>query len=59
LRNSENGDIAWCNANNTEWGFYVFLNNKNLFLFKTPKKRVKKQKAQVGCFFKKNGFSQH
>jgi len=51
LRNSENGDIAWCNANNTEWGFYVFLNNKNLFLFKTPKKRVKKTKSPSGLFF--------
>jgi len=50
LCNSENGDIAWCNKNNSEWGFSVFLekrtkscffqkNQKNVFLRK-PKKNM-------------------
>jgi len=35
LCNYENGDIAWCNKNNTECGFCVFSKkNKNLFHFK-------------------------
>ena len=50
LCNSENGDVAWCNVSNTEWGFCVFLNNKNLFRFTTPKNGLKKQKAEV-CWF--------
>jgi len=55
LCNSESGDIAGCNVNNTEWGFCFFFNNKNLFLFK-KQKNIKKIKTQVGCFFKA-GFS--
>ena len=52
LCNSENGDTAWCNKNNSQWGFCVFLKkNKNLFLFK-------KEKSPDGLFFFKNpGFS--
>jgi len=32
-------------------GFFCFVKNKNLFLLKKPKKGLKKQKTQVGCFF--------
>jgi len=54
LCNSENGDIAWYNKKNSQWGFCVFLKkNKNLFLFKKNKKnRIKKNKKEVGCFSK-------
>jgi len=43
LYNSENGDIARCNKNSSQWG-YVFLQkmNKNLFLKKKQKIRIKK-----------------
>ena len=59
LCNSEIGDIAWCNVNNTEWGFCAFFNNKNLFLFKKPKRRIKKTKNADGLvvFLKKLFFS--
>jgi len=38
-------------------GFCIF-NDKNLFLFKTPKNRVKRQTNEVCWFSLKNGFSQ-
>jgi len=59
LCDSENGDIAWCNKNNSEWGFSVFHRKKNetLFLFeKPPKKRffLNSQKNRwVGLFQKR------
>ena len=28
LCNSENGDIAWCNKNNSEWAFCVFVEKR-------------------------------
>ena len=31
LYNSANGDTAWSNENNSEWGFVLFLLNENLF----------------------------
>jgi len=50
--NSETGDIAWCNENNSEWIFAFFeKKNKNPFLFKKNKKQEflfsKKQKTTV------------
>jgi len=38
--NSENGDFAWCNKNNSEWGFSVFLKKrtKSCFFIKKNKK---------------------
>ena len=53
LCNSENGDIACCNINNSEWGFF-FFKNKNRFLLKKQKNRI--WNKQVGRFFQKNGF---
>jgi len=54
LCNSENGDIAWCNKNNSE-GVFVFLKKrtKTCFFSKTSKKRIKKT---GGLFFLKPGF---
>jgi len=43
--NSEIGDIAWCNKNNSEWEFCVFSKN--------TKNRIKKT---GGLFFLKDGF---
>jgi len=42
------------NNNNSEWGFSVFFEKgtESCFFLKNPKK----QKSQVGCFFKKPGF---
>ena len=58
LCNSENGDIARCNKNNSEWGFCVFLRkNKIQFLFKKTKKADLK-KTDGMFFFKQTGFSQ-
>jgi len=37
--------------------FTVFFNNKNFFVLKKPKKRIKKQKTQAGCYFVKVSFS--
>jgi len=61
LCSSENGDIAWCNKDNSERGFcflikIIFVDkNKNLFLFiKTKKFGFKKID---GLFFlEKRGF---
>ena len=49
LYNSENCDIAWCNKNNSEWGFSVFLKNitKSSFFLKN-KNNIKKNKSYVG-----------
>ena len=53
LCDSENGDIAWCNKNNSEWEFCVFLKkNKCLFFFKNTKKfALKKTKNRWVVFF--------
>ena len=53
LCNSENGDIASCNKNNSKWGFCVFCTKrtKNCFYSKNKNNRIKKQ---VGCFFDKS-----
>ena len=58
LCNSENGDIAWCNKNNSQWEFCVFFGNRKLFLFLIKQKypNWKKQKKLGGLFFLKNGF---
>ena len=48
LCNSENGDIAWCNKNNSEWGFCVFFKKeqKPVSFKKTTKKfELKKQQT--------------
>ena len=60
LCNSENGDIAWCNENNSQWGFVFFYKkNKNLFLLKKNKKiRITKTKNRWAFFVLKTGFSQ-
>jgi len=55
LCNSENGDIACCNKTIHNGVFVYFSKNKNLFLLKKNKKRIKKT---GGCFFLKTGFSQ-
>jgi len=51
LCNSENGDIAWCNKNNLEWGFRVFWKSAKAYFFK--KNGLKKQVF----FFKGEFFS--
>jgi len=59
LCNFKDGDIAWCNVNNTEWGFCVFFITKTCFLKKTTKKTDwKNKKTLVGsfCFRKKRVF---
>ena len=48
LRNSANDDIAWCNENNSEWGFCVFFEKtKTCFIKKTDLKKPRRV-----CFFK-------
>ena len=55
LYDSANGDIAWCNENNSEClVFCIFLKNTNLFLFK---KRTRNWFEKTGGLnWKKNGF---
>jgi len=43
LCNSENSDIAWCDKNNSEWGFSVFFKKKKQNLVSFLKKTKKKQ----------------
>ena len=34
LCNSASGDIAWCNKNNSKWGFYFWIRTKTCFFSK-------------------------
>ena len=53
LCKSENGDIAWCNKNNWEWGFCVFHKEeqKPVSFQKTKKFGFKNKKKAGGLFF--------
>ena len=43
--------IGWCNKNNSEWGFYVFLRKRTRsYFFKKNKQTLFNTKKQVGCF---------
>jgi len=51
LCNSENGNIAWCNQTNSDWGLEKNDKPKNYFFSKNG------LKTGTGCFFlKKTGF---
>jgi len=54
----ENGDIAWCNKNNSKWGFSVFRKRrtKTCFLIKKQKNVFFKTKNLGGLFFLKKSW---
>jgi len=55
LCNSESGDIALCNKNNSEWGFCAFLKKEQkLVCFEKNKKMGFKKTS--GLFFLKKRF---